>query len=379
LPHVLEKEFRSYGWTPHSVFDTGLLWEGSLEDTIELNLRLRTASSVFYQLAEFEADHPDHVYEQVRRYPWEEILNPGGYFSVSTQVFHETVNNSMFVSLRVKDGIVDRFRQIRGRRPNSGSSREGAVIHLYWKGKRAFLYIDSSGHSLARHGYRKIPGRAPMLEALAAATILTSRWDGATAFVNPMCGSGTLAIEAALIASRTAPGLFRDEYGFQHILGYDPSFYHEMKIRLESEIIEPTEKLIYASDILAPSVEQARRNARAAGVESMIDFQVHDFRDQKIPDSSPGVLFFNPEYGQRLGEEEVLKPIYAAIGDFMKNHAPGYWGYVFTANVNLAKSIGLRPQRRIPFFHAKLEARLLEYSLYSGTRDAETREPSTPV
>lgn len=373
--HALEKEFRSYGWVPHSVMDTGIRWEGNLEEAMELNLRLRTASSVLYQLAEMEAEHPDQVYEQILDFPWEEVLDPQAYFSVRSQVFHETVNNSLFVNQRVKDAIVDRFRRLGGQRPNSGPSREGAVIYLYWKGGRASLYIDSSGQSLARHGYRKLPGRAPMLEALAAATLLVSRWDGASPFINPMCGSGTLAIEAALISSKTAPGLFRDNYGFQHVRGYSDRKYQELKIRLEAEIVDRGKTLIFASDIEAMAVEQAKKNALAAGVLSMIDFQVNDFRDQYMPDYGSGVLFFNPEYGQRLGEVEALKTLYSEIGDFMKKRAKGYWGYVFTANLDLAKYIGLRPERRIPFFNAKLEARLLEYALYSGSREKRKETP----
>lgn len=369
LQPALEQEFRSYGWKPTEVFETGLRWEGTLADTMALNLRLRTASSVLYQLSAFSASHPDQIYEQVRRYPWEEVLDPKGYFSVSSQVFHETVNNNLYVNLRVKDGIVDRFQARTGSRPVSGPDREGAVIHLYWKGDRAILYLDSSGHSLARHGYRKIPGRAPMLESLAAATILLGKWDRQSPFVNPMCGSGTLAIEAALIATGTAPGLFHDQFGFMAVLGYDAQAYHRLRMELENEISEPEAPFIFASDLEARAVDQARKNAKAAGVAELIDFQVCDFRAVELPPGPPGVLYFNPEYGQRLGEAQKLQEIYKQIGDFMKQKASGYWGYVFTANLELAKLIGLRPDRRIPFYNAKLDARLLEYELYKGSKN----------
>jgi putative N6-adenine-specific DNA methylase len=276
----------------------------------------------------------------------------------------------MFANVRVKDAIVDRFREKKGTRPSTGSDLIGAVIHLFWKNDTAEIFIDTSGDSLARHGYRKIPGRAPMLEALASATILASRWDRKSPFVNPMCGSGTLAIEAALIASNSRPGLFRNNYAFMHLLGYDEEVYFKEQDLLEEQILEVPGLRIIATDYSELAIVNSKKNAIAAGVANMIEFDVCDFADTEIPDGNKGVFFVNPEYGDRLGEISELEETYARIGDFMKQKCGGYYGYVFTGNLDLAKKIGLKAKRRIEFYTGKIDCRLLEYELYAGSRDA---------
>jgi putative N6-adenine-specific DNA methylase len=242
------------------------------------------------------------------------------------------------------------------------------VIHLFWKNEEAEIFIDTSGDSLARHGYRKIPGQAPMLEALAAATILASKWDRVSPFVNPMCGSGTIAIEAALIATNTCPGLFRLNYAFMHIKGYDENVYLDEMERLNNQIKDVPGLRIIATDYNKMAIENARKNAVAAGVADMIEFAVCDFRDTKIPEGSKGVMFMNPEYGERLGNEMELEKTYALIGDFMKKKCAGYSGYIFTGNLELAKKIGLKAKRKIEFYTSTIDCRLMEYELYEGSR-----------
>lgn len=369
LSPYLAAEAEALGFQPEEVFPTGLRLSGTLNDCIRLNLSLRTASQVLYSLARFRAADGDALYREARALPWEDVLPAGGYFSVSSNVYNETINNSMFASLRVKDAIVDRLRELRGERPSTGSEPNGAVIHLHWKDDSAELFIDSSGASLGRHGYRRFPGRAPMLEALAAATILATRWDRQSPFINPMCGSGTLAIEAALIATDSRPGLFRGNYGFMHLLGYDEDVYLEERGRLEQLVKETVPGLrIIASDYSDQAIETAKKNARAAGVADLIEFQLCDFTQTTVPEGGAGVMMVNPEYGERLGDLRALEDTYARIGDFMKQRCGGYWGYIFTGNLELAKHIGLKAKRRIEFYNAKIDARLLEYELYAGTR-----------
>ncbi len=175
----LEQEVRELGFDIEEVFITGLRLKGTINDCIRLNLNLRCASQVLFSLDQFEAKHPDDIYHNLIDLVWEELLPEPGYFSVTSNVQHETINNSMYANLRVKDAIVDRLRSRRGVRPETGAELRGAVIHLFWKQDFAEVFLDTSGDSLARHGYRKIPGRAPMLEALAASTILASKWDRA--------------------------------------------------------------------------------------------------------------------------------------------------------------------------------------------------------
>lgn len=368
LSPFLEKEVTDLGFRVEETFATGVRLRGTITDCIKLNLNLYCASQVLYSLGTFSARHPDDVYRFLSNMQWEDILAEDAYFSVTSNVMTETVNNTMFANLRVKDAIVDRMRDKRGVRPTTGSELKGAVVHLFWKDDRAEIFIDTSGEGVARHGYRKIPGRAPMLEALASATILASRWDRNSAFINPMCGSGTLAIEAALIATDSRPGLFRDNYSFMHVLGYDEEVYYQEQDKLEARIIEAPKIRIIATDHDLNAIANARKNAIAAGVANMIEFDVCDFADTEVPQNDKGVFFVNPEYGERLGEISELEETYARIGDFMKQKCGGYYGYVFTGNLDLAKRIGLKAKRRIEFYSGKIDCRLLEYELYEGSR-----------
>jgi putative N6-adenine-specific DNA methylase len=370
LAPYLEQEVKDLGFPIEEAFITGVRIKGTINDCIRLNLNLYCASQVLYSLEHFRARNADEVYKHVLQIKWEDLLPDPGYFSVTSNVQNETINNSMFANVRVKDAIVDRFREKKGTRPSTGSDLIGAVIHLFWKNDTAEIFIDTSGDSLARHGYRKIPGRAPMLEALASATILASRWDRKSPFVNPMCGSGTLAIEAALIASNSRPGLFRNNYAFMHLLGYDEEVYFKEQDLLEEQILEVPGLRIIATDYSELAIVNSKKNAIAAGVANMIEFDVCDFADTEIPDGNKGVFFVNPEYGDRLGEISELEETYARIGDFMKQKCGGYYGYVFTGNLDLAKKIGLKAKRRIEFYTGKIDCRLLEYELYAGSRDA---------
>lgn len=366
LAPILEAEVKELGFTPERVFATGVELKASLNDCITLNLNLRSASQVHYSLRQFRVRNPDDLYREVTRFQWENVIDREGYFSVTSHVDHFTVNNPLFVNVKIKDAIVDRFRKETGVRPDSGPELDNVVMHVYWKDENAELFIDTSGETLAKHGYRKIPGKAPMLEALAASTILASKWDTKSPFVNPMCGSGTLAIEAALMATGRRPGLFRENYSFMHVIGYEPSKYNEVLDKIKANIIQVDIPII-ATDISEDAIEISRVNARMAGVDNMIKFAVCDFEQTELP-PAPGVVFFNPEYGERLGESSELEATYERVGDFLKKKCKGYLGYIFTGNLDLAKKIGLKASRRIEFYSAKLDCRLLEYELYEGSK-----------
>jgi len=368
LSPYLQMEIAELGFKPERVFKTGVELKGTLQDCICLNLNLRCASQVLFSLKEFNADNADDLYNTLLDFSWEDVIVVDGYFSISSNVSNDTINNSLFANVKVKDAIVDRFRNKTGERPDSGPMLDKTVIHLYWKESLAEIFIDTSGETLSKHGYRKIPGKAPMLESLAAATLLATKWDRKSVFINPMCGSGTVAIEAALLATNRNPGLLRFNYAFMHLVGYEEKFYMDEFTRLEKQVAEVDELKIIATDISEDAVNISKVNAGIAGVEEYIDFAVCDFEETVIPEGENGIVYFNPEYGDRLGVEAELEITYKRLGDFLKKKCKGYFGYIFTGNLELAKKIGLKPNRRIEFYTSKIDCRLLEYELYSGTK-----------
>ena len=371
LAPYLEMEVKDLGFEIEDSFSTGVALKGTVKDCIILNLNLRCASQVLYSLKSFKCDGPDALYDNLLAYEWEKIISPDGYLTVTSHAEHFTVNNEMFVNVKVKDAIVDRMRRESSGRPDSGSEMDKAVFNLYWKDERAEIFLDTSGETLAKHGYRKIPGKAPMLEALASATVMAAKWDKQSPFVNPMCGSSTVAIEAVLIATNRRPGLFRTNYSFMHVIGYDEKFYQAEAEKLRSQIIEIPNLKVIATDINPDAIDISKINAGIAGVEHLIEFSVCDFQLTEMP-ATPGVVFFNPEYGERLGDVAELEGTYGFIGDFLKKKCQGYMGYIFTGNLDLAKKIGLKAKRRIEFYSAKLDCRLLEYELYAGSREKKT-------
>ncbi len=368
LSQYLQAEIIELGFDIARVFQTGVELHATMNDCIRLNLNLRCASQVLYSLKSFRCNNPDELYDEVSQLGWENIIDEAGYFSVTSFVDDPSVNNSLFVNVRIKDAIVDRFRKVKNVRPDSGPQLQNTVLHLFWKEGIAEIFIDTSGETLSKHGYRKIPGQAPMLESLAAATLLATNWDRQFNFINPMCGSATLAIEAALLATNRRPGLFRDNYGFMHIVGFDENFYLQEKERLNGQITKLPEMKIIASDISEDAINISKINAGAAGVEGLIDFAIGDFEETEIPEEKPGVIYFNPEYGERMGDKTDLEETYGRIGDFLKKKCKGYTGYIFTGNLDLAKKIGLKAKRKIEFYTGKIDCRLLEYELYAGTR-----------
>ena len=367
LAPYLQNEVKELEFPIKRVFSTGVELEVSLNDCIRLNLNLRCASQILYSIKSFEAKNADDVYREVATIPWEDLIDFNGYVSINSNVNNETITTPLFANLKVKDAIADRIKARKGLRPNSGPDLSTTVIHLYWQENQAEIYIDTSGETLAKHGYRKHPGKAPMLEALASGVVYATAWDMKSPFVNPMCGSGTLAIEAALIATNRRPGLFRMNYGFMHILGYDEEVFFEERRSLKAKIIKNTDLKIIATDISQEAVDISIKNAQTAGVDKLIEFKTCDFRETDIPQGN-GVIVFNPEYGERLGVHSKLELTYKDIGDFLKQSCRGYLGYIFTGNPELAKKIGLRASKKVEFYNGRLDCRLMEYELYEGTR-----------
>ena len=346
----------------------GIIVEGTAQTAMYLCMHLRTANKVLFLLKEAKAETPEDLYRVAKKIEWEGLFPNNSYFSIDSFVQNSTIRDTRFANVKCKDAIADYFVEKTGKRPDSGPLRDKVVIFLYWRESSLSIYLDLSGEPISRHGYRINPWKAPMAEPLAAGVVISSEWDPATPFINPMCGSGTLAIEAALIGINKIPGLIRNEYAFKHIHGYEESTWNAMK-KMALQNVKPSLPFkIIASDHDQRALEAAKVNAELAGVDHLIDFVLSDFQDTPIEEGQGGVVVLNPEYGERLGNEESLELTYKEIGDFFKQKCGGYKGFVFTGNLELAKCIGLKPKRKIKFFSAKIECRLMQYELYTGTK-----------
>jgi len=381
LSRWTEIELSDLGYKIVEVTENTVVVRGDMRDVMRLNLHLRTAHRVLVPLLRTTCRNIRDLYKAVHSIDWETHLEPDGYFSVSSVVHNLTIRDTRIPSLYTKDAIVDRMREMCQRRPDSGGENIGAAVFVYWEKDEVVIYLDTSGEPLSKRGYRKIPGSAPMQETLAAACLMAMNWKGTTPFVSPMCGSGTPAIEAAMIAMNRAPGSLKGHFAFQSIRDYTriipgesaptvaprqhagaspDQIWKEMLRTARKE--ERTEGLppIVATDISPEAVENAHTNAIAAGVATAIRFAACDFADTEIP-SEKGCVFFNPEYGIRLGTFEELAPVYTRMGQFMHEKCAGYTGGVITGNPDLARLVDLYYKTRVPFFNGPIDCRLFIY------------------
>ncbi len=363
----LKEEVLQLGFPVLSKTIAGIATEGTIDDTLRLNLHLRTGHRVLFLIKEFTAHDAGDLYRSLSEIPWEDYIAEDGYVCVTSSVDNPSIRDSRYANVKSKDAIVDRINKRCGRRPDSGPDKDRTVVNLYWKDENCAVYFDTSGEPLSKRGYRKLPVTAPMQETLAAAVILATGWNSSSHFINPMCGSGTLAIEAALIGLNRAPGLFRNNYGFMHLKGFDESLWNDLRTRAKKEAKKALTCRIIATDISEEAVAAAKKNAATAGVERLIEFDVCDYAETTVPEGK-GIVILNPEYGERMGTLKELEHVYKGAGDFFKQKCRGYTGYIFTGNPDLTKKVGLRAKRRIQFFNGAIECRLLEYELYEGSR-----------
>jgi len=367
IPQYLEKELKELGYPILFTRKAAVATEGTLEDCMFLNMHLRTGHRVLYTLDKPRVQNGDVLYKQAKKLPWEDIIPEDGYFSVSASVLNSTIKDTRFASYKLKDAIVDRIRDKKNKRPDSGPSEDKTVIFLYWKENDCSIYLDTSGEPLSRRGYRKSSVKAPMQETLAAAALMAAGYDGTKNFANPMCGSGTLAIEAAMIATNTPAGAFRQNFGFMHIVGYDSKVFDKISADAAKGMKNCAIK-INASDISREAVQATQANVQTAGFGNIIHVQRCDFRDSHIPKGGKYMLMVNPEYGMRLGDEKKLETVYRDLGDFFKNKCQGSTCFIFTGNMGLAKKVGLKADKRHIFWNSNIECRLLEYEIYEGSK-----------
>ncbi len=390
----VEREVKELGYRPIDITENVVVVQGNIRDVFKLNLQLRTAHRVLVPLLRARCRNVRELFNLVSSIDWENLLDADGYFSVTSVVHNDTVRDTRLPSLVTKDAIVDRMRMKCNRRPDSGPDYDrGAAVFIHWDRQCVIIYLDTSGAPLSKRGYRKIPGSAPMQETLAAACIDALKWNRQTPFISPMCGSGTPAIEAAMAAIGRAPGSLRAHFAFMSIKGYRQIIEGETAPRSAPRqrfgvtpeqiwkdiLLESAEKErksgippIIATDISPEAIQNAQINAHAAGVSQYIQFSCCDFAETPIPttfsDVAPstersykGCVFFNPEYGIRLGDPVELAPMYARIGTFMNEKCSGYVGGLITGNPDLAKMVELDYITRIPFYNGPIDCRLFVY------------------
>ena len=381
LSRWTEKEVVDMGYRTVEVTENTVVVRGDMRDVMRLNLFLRTAHRVLVPLLRTTCRNIRDLYRAVSSIDWENLLEADGYFSVSSIVHNLTIRDTRIPSLYTKDAIVDRMREKCQRRPDSGGENRGAAVFVYWEKDEVIVYLDTSGEPLSKRGYRKIPGSAPMQETLAAACIMAIGWTRDVPFLSPMCGSGTPAIEAAMMAMNRAPGALKGHFAFQSVRGYNRIIPGESAPRvaprqrsgaspeqiwkemvLEAKDREKTENLpqIIATDISPEAVENAHSNAIAAGVAPYLTFKACDFAETPIPERK-GCVFFNPEYGIRLGDPQELAPVYERIGVFMNEKCRGWTGALITGNPDLSRMVNLYYKTRIPFFNGPIDCRLFLY------------------
>jgi len=361
LEEVLAAELRALLPGTVTPAQGGVHFRGSRADGYRACLWLRTANRVLQPLASFPCDSVEQLYHGVRDLPWEELLTPEMTLALDASVRDSTLTHSRNTALKGKDAIVDRLRDHYGRRPNIDPAAPDLPVNLHLHRNRCTVSLDLAGAGLHRRGYRLERTVAPLRETLAAGLILHSGWDGSSAFVDPMCGSGTLPLEAALIATRTAPGLARS-FAFQSWPGFDAHSWQILRDEAH-RLRRPATAPILGADRDPRALVAAHDNSARLPCANAITWSRSNFAIL-TPPATAGTLLINPPYGERLKDEAELDALYKSIGDTLKQRWTGWTAWLLTGNLAAAKHIGLKATRRIPLWNGPLECRLLKYELY---------------
>jgi putative N6-adenine-specific DNA methylase len=364
---LLEKELRKLGAKNIKSINRAVSFEGDLGFLYKANLSLRTALRILMPIGRFPVINQTDLYRAIDRIEWSKWFSADQSFIIDVTLFSDHFNHSLFVAQKAKDAIVDQFSKKEGRRPSVTTENPDIRIQLHLQGDQLTISLDSSGNSLHQRGYRIETNIAPINEVLAAGILLHSGWEGKTYFYDPMCGSGTLAIEAAMIACNIPPSLNRATFSFMNWKNFDAELFEVIRNSSLSKVRE-FRGHIYASDKAPSAVRKAQENIEKAGLEEYISVVRSDFFFADRPSDVPLHVVFNPPYGERLSIDADV--FYGKIGDTLKKEYQGCEAWFITANIEALKSVGLRPSRKIKMFNGKLESRLVNYELYEGSRKA---------
>lgn len=332
------------------------------------NIALRTAIKILKPIEKFKVYGEKDLYEKVKGIPWENYMSAKGSLAIDATVHSTIFTHSQYIALKSKDAIVDRFREKEGERPNVDLRFPDLKINIHIDNQLCTVSLDSSGESLHRRGYKIATNIAPINEVLAAGLVMLSGWDGESDFMDPMCGSGTILIEAAMIACNIPPNLLRKEFAFERWQDWDVDLFETIEESLLKKTREFRHKMV-GYDKSPSAVRKAIDNIKNAHLEEFITVKHEDFFKTQKGGEAPLHMVFNPPYGERLDLE--METFYANIGTTLKHGYPGTNAWFITSNLEALKHVGLRPSRKIKLFNAKLEARLVKYEMYAGSRKAK--------
>tara|TARA_Y100000590_G_scaffold417009_1_gene516296 strand:+ start:3624 stop:4763 length:1140 start_codon:yes stop_codon:yes gene_type:complete len=365
LEEVTAKQISQYIQSKPIVDLGGVKFKGNKEDMYNVNLHSRTGMHLLQEIYSFNINHEKDIYKKIYSFEWKKILNPNKTFLIKTKLKSQVFKNSNYCTLKIKDAIVDNLRSEFGKRPSINKIDPDIILSVIVKNKQIKIYIDSSGVPLFKRGYRSKIHKASLNESLAAGLILLSNWDRISPFYDIMCGSGTIPIEAAMMAHNIPAGIFRNTFGFQKWDNYDRKLWEKIRMKANYKIDFESEIPIYGSDYFKRNIELAKQNAKAININKKIYFQPLDIK-MFIPKDDNGIIIINPPYGNRLGEEKIIYTLYKQIGNIFKNNCVGFNAYIFTGNLEAIKFIGLRSKKRIILKNGRIDCRLLHYPITSG-------------
>jgi putative N6-adenine-specific DNA methylase len=361
LEEVLATELAAIGAKKTQILRRAVSFEGDEAMLYKANYRCRTALRVLKPLAGFKVQKQEDLYNYVLEIPWEDLLDSHHTLAVDAVIHDSVFTNSQYVAMKTKDAVVDRLRKLRGIRPSVNLDEPDLKINIHINGQQCDVSLDSSGQSLHRRGYRQGTGIAPMNEVLAAGLVLLTGWDRTIPFVDPMCGSGTLLIEAAMAAQNIPAGYYRKDFGFMKWIAFDPETWNKIK-ETEDAKITRIPLMIKGSDISEKMIRIAGENVRFAKLQDSINLEVAPL-ERSSPFKEKGVVLTNPPYDERMQMDDIIS-FYKQIGDVLKKRYQGYHAWVISSDLRALKFIGLHPSKKITVFNGPLECRLVRFSLY---------------
>jgi putative N6-adenine-specific DNA methylase len=366
LEQLLASEVAAAGGRDVLVLVRAVRCQADIATMYRINYTCRMALRVLQLVAEFQVNDENELYREINKLNWPDIFPLEGTFAINANVSRSQMTHAQYVALKAKDAVVDKFREVVGSRPNVDINDPDMRIHIHISGSQGMVLLDSSGDSLHKRGYRRGQGLAPISEVLAAGMVLLSGWDAATDLLDPMCGTGTILCEAAMIAQKMPSGYFRKKFGFMSWLDFQPELWKQI-VETENARIIPAQCRLYGADVNQRVLNQADEVLQNTGFDKIIILKQVAFENSSPPSDQPGTIITNPPYGERIQKTD-LNDFYRMIGDVLKKKFAGYTAWLITSDFGALKSVGLRTSRKITLYNGPLECRFVQYQMYRGSR-----------